>query len=87
MLLNNAFQSEDMLNLISSTFDFILKLQAPERDFLLQEKKAKILLWCQEGRKFSEVVPLYIRSTHEMLDILEDDLKKLADRRGSSAQV
>ena len=82
MIRNDAFDGGDMLRLVESTFAYISALQAPYRDAELLSVKATILTRASEGGTFAEIVPLYIRSVHKLLDYIEYDLKQLA-KRGS----
>ncbi len=80
MLRHGAFQSEEMVYLIDLTFRTIAMLQAPVRDEVLKQKQAQVSKLCQEGRKFSEVVPLFLKSSHELMDFIDEDLRKIQEK-------
>ena len=77
MIRNNAFEGSDMLRLIEMTFGHIGKLQAPYRDEDMRKRKQEMLDYAEKGGSFSVVVPMFIRSTHELLDMLHEDMQAL----------
>lgn len=77
MLRNQAFEGAEMMSLVDTTFGFVAKLQAPVRDKLLKEKKKEILEYASSGGEFSVIVPMFLRGAHELMDLIEKDLRAL----------
>ena len=75
MLRKEAFEGEDMIRLINSTFGLISKLQAPERDQELKVSQQELLDYARSGGTFARIVTMYIKTVHKFLDHLNDDMQ------------
>ena len=72
LISNDVFDFESMIKLINTTFDWILKLQAPIHDTSTNEAKKLIL-----NSDPKKIVPIFIREVHICLDQIDNDLQKL----------
>lgn len=72
LITNDVFDFQSMTKLINSTFDWILKLEAPSRDESTNEKRKLVLN--SDPRK---IVPIFIKEVHICLDQIDEDLQKL----------
>ena len=83
MIRNDAFDGDDMTRLIGTTFCFISSLQAPCRDAELQRRRQEITDHASSGGTFATIVPMYIKSSHFMMDLIQADIEALSKQKGS----
>lgn len=72
LISNDIFDFESMIKLINSTFDWILKLQAPIHDTNTAERRKLVL-----NSEPQKIVPIFIKEVHLCLDQIDEDLQKL----------
>ncbi len=77
-LRNNAFDGQSLANLIQMTFTWIHNLQMPIRDTSSNEAKGRVM---QSGTTMVEVVPVYIKEVHSVINIMEQDMKEFYENR------
>ena len=77
-LRNNAFDGQSLANLIQMTFTWIHNLQMPIRDTSSNEAKERVM---QAGTTMAEVVPMYIKEVHSVINIMEQDMKEFYENR------
>ena len=77
-LRNNAFDGQSLANLIQVTFTWIHNLQMPIRDTSSNEAKERVM---QAGTTMAEVVPMYIKEVHSVINIMEQDMKEFYENR------
>lgn len=78
MLRNNAFDGHSLVSLITNTFKWIHDLQMPIRDSETEEAKQRVM---QAGSTIIDVVPVYIKEAHGMINILEKDMQEFYENR------
>lgn len=79
MIRNDAFDADDLVRLINTTFELIASLQSPARDEILKQKKDEVLQKFKNGATVASVVPSYLKASHELMDFIEDDLKTVME--------
>ncbi len=82
---HGAFSGEDLHRLIAYVFSWFERLQAPARDRETAAKKAEVLAAMSSGRTFGQIVPLFLRACHTILDQIEADAAAFRARRGRSS--
>ena len=77
-LRNNAFDGASLANLIEMTFSWIHNLQMPIRDTSTNEAKKRVM---DSGSTMAEVVPIYIKEVHSVINTMEQDMKEFYENR------
>jgi hypothetical protein len=72
MIKNDAFNSNDMIQLVNNSFFWVNKLQAPIRDTETNDSKNKVL-----QSDHSKIVCVFIIEVNKCIDNIIEDLKKL----------
>jgi len=72
-LAHRAFSGEDLHRLIAYVFSWFERLQAPARDKETAAKKGEVLHAMASGGTFGTIVPLFLRTCHHILDLIEAD--------------
>jgi len=76
MLRNNAYDGQQIYNLVQFVFDKIKSLEAPARNnstnALLAELEAKM---ADSSTTFSSFVPMFLRHAHTKLDEIRSDIQ------------
>ena len=70
MCTNDVFDYIAMGKLINNSFDWIKKLQAPNRDEFLETSKNKVL----ETTDATKIISTFLKEIHTCLDIYEKDM-------------
>jgi hypothetical protein len=69
LIRNEVFDYYSMRKLIINTFDWIMELQAPQRDETTKNAMLKVL-----DTPYNKIVPVFIKEANECLDLLDDDM-------------
>ena len=72
LISNDVFDFESMTKLINSTFDWVLKLQAPIHDNSTNERRKLVL-----NSETKKIVPIFIKEIHLCLNQIDEYLQKL----------
>ena len=72
LISNDVFDFNSMIKLINTTFDWIMKLQAPVHDKTTIETQKLVL---KSNPK--KIVPIFIKEVHKCLDQIDSDLQNL----------
>jgi hypothetical protein len=72
MIKNDAFNINDMIQLVNNSFFWVNKLQAPIRDTETNNSKNKVL-----QSDHSKIVSVFIIEVNKCIDNIIEDLKKL----------
>jgi hypothetical protein len=74
MLEADAYKPEDLVNLIGYVFHWFTQLQSPARDASTEKKKqALFALLSTPGTTLASFVPVFVKTTHAVLDEIEED--------------
>jgi hypothetical protein len=71
MIVNDVFNSEDMVKLVDNTYTWIQKLQAPYRDKELAESKRRIL-----ESDYREIIGVFVIEVNDQIDQIYFDVAK-----------
>ena len=86
MVENNAFNKNDLQNLIKFVFDCILKLQAPIRDDETKRVLTDILTKFDE-KQFGENISNFVIKANKCIDLIYKDLEEFYKNSGISEQT
>lgn len=76
-LQHQVFDRNSMVSLVEMTFTYLHDLQMPIRDSVTAAAKSRVL----ESKAIEEIVPMYIKEVHLILDTMEQDMKEFYDNR------
>ena len=68
MIENNVFDIDSLVNLISNTFNWVLRLEAPVRNISTREAKTRVL-----NSKPEKMISTFIREIHISLNQIDED--------------
>ena len=75
---NEAFDQMELLSLINITFDYVRKIQSPQRDNDLDKSKNEVLKYMEEkDTTFGKTVVKFLKSIHTALDNVEEDMQNI----------
>ncbi len=75
---NGAFDQMELLSLINMTFDYVRKIQSPQRDNDLDKSKNEVLKYMEEkDATFGKTVVKFLKSIHTALDNVEEDMQNI----------
>ena len=75
---NGAFDQMELLSLINMTFDYVRKIQSPQRDSDLDLSKNEVLKYMEEkDATFGKTVAKFLKSIHTALDNVEEDMQNI----------
>lgn len=75
---NGAFDKMELLSLINMTFDYVRKIQSPQRDNDLDKSKNEVLKYMEEkDATFGKTVSKFLKSIHTSLDNVEEDMQNI----------
>jgi len=81
MIRHDAFNPEDFYKLIRYVFEKCKQLGSPARDSETDAKLQEIVDFVDSGEAtFATLVPLFIKSANECLDMIYEDIKALKER-------
>ena len=75
MIKNNAFNKNDMINLVNNTFSIMLRLNAPARDNTLNETKDMIIKKIQNTTSVGEILAIYLKHVHMCIEFYHNDFR------------
>lgn len=76
-LQHQVFDRNSMVSLVEMTFTYLHDLQMPIRDSVTAAAKSRVL----ESKAIEEIVPMYIKEVHLILDTMEQDMKEFYENR------
>lgn len=76
-LQHQVFDRNSMVSLVEMTFTYLHDLQMPIRDSVTAAARSRVL----ESKAMEEIVPMYIKEVHLILDTMEQDMKEFYDNR------
>lgn len=76
-LQHQVFDMNSMVSLVEMTFTYLHDLQMPIRDSVTAAAKSRVL----ESKAIEEIVPMYIKEVHLILDTMEQDMKEFYENR------
>ena len=76
-LQHQVFDRNSMVSLVEMTFTYLHDLQMPIRDSVTAAAKSRVL----ESKAMEEIVPMYIKEVHLILDTMEQDMKEFYENR------
>jgi len=71
MISNNVFDFNSMHGLITNTYSWLLKLEAPFRDESTIESKNRVL-----NSDLKNIIPTFLKEIHICINNIEEDLEK-----------
>jgi hypothetical protein len=77
MLEYGVFQGPEFVGLLNFIFDILLKLGAPARDEYVNQQKQEILNCLTEQATLAEIVPKFIISVNQIIDLIYLDIADL----------
>ena len=83
MIINNAFTSNDLKNLVDFVFDMILKLQTPTRDTDTKNVYNQLCSKFEDSSCiFGEIVSNFVIDANKCIDFIYEDISKFCENNG-----
>tara|TARA_Y100000389_G_scaffold202431_1_gene247685 strand:- start:1128 stop:1601 length:474 start_codon:yes stop_codon:yes gene_type:complete len=75
MLLNSAFDMNDLKQLIDYVFYITLQLCAPVRDRDIQDTQKNLQQMIAENKSFGEIVSTFVVHANKIIDVIHEDIR------------
>jgi hypothetical protein len=72
MISNDVFNWDNLLSIINNSFEWVMKLQSPQRDKYTQEAKERVIK--TEPKK---IIATFLKEIHTCIDYIDKDMENL----------